>query len=147
MSSLSTIWENTGGSAEQYICASALYLMSVMFQCYSVIIDCGISSPGHGKEVVNDINAIDKCYIYQLISNVKLQVSKLFDSRAFDEIHQVVLGRISDNMASLFRYCKYGQLTQMAQQQIDFILLSLYQRHIRYKIIQQLTETLFLRVN
>ena len=30
--SLSTIWENTDGCAEQYICASALYLMSVMSQ-------------------------------------------------------------------------------------------------------------------
>ena len=97
--------------------------------------------------MVNDLNAIDKRNIYQLISNVQLQVSKLFDSQAFDEIHQVVLGRISDNMASLFIYGKYGQLTQMKQQQIYFILLSLYQRHIRYKIIQQVAETLFLRVN
>ena len=31
--SLSKIWENTDGCAEQYICASALYLMSVMLQC------------------------------------------------------------------------------------------------------------------
>ena len=33
-STLSTIWENTDGCAEQYICASALYLMSVIYQCY-----------------------------------------------------------------------------------------------------------------
>ena len=32
--SLSTIWENTDGCAEQYICTSALYLVSVMYQCY-----------------------------------------------------------------------------------------------------------------
>ena len=30
--SLSTTWENTDGCAEQYRCASALYLMSVMSQ-------------------------------------------------------------------------------------------------------------------
>ena len=30
--SLSKIWENTDGCAEQYICDSALYLMSVMSQ-------------------------------------------------------------------------------------------------------------------
>ena len=48
-STLSTIWENTDGFAEQYICASALYLMSVMSQCYSIIFDQGISAPGHGK--------------------------------------------------------------------------------------------------
>ena len=47
--SLITIWENTGGCAEQYKCASALYLMSVMSQCYSIIIDRGISAPGYVK--------------------------------------------------------------------------------------------------
>ena len=63
MSALSTILENTDGCAEQYRCASALYFMSVMSQCYSVIIDRGISVPGHGKEVVDGINTIYKPYI------------------------------------------------------------------------------------
>ena len=31
-SSLSTIWENTDGCAEKYRCASALYLISVMYR-------------------------------------------------------------------------------------------------------------------
>ena len=39
--SLSKIWKNTDGCSEQYICDSALYLMSVLSQCYSVIIDHG----------------------------------------------------------------------------------------------------------
>ena len=56
--------------------SSALYLMSVMLQCYSVIIDWGISASGHGKEVLYGINAIDKRYISQLMSNVQLPVSK-----------------------------------------------------------------------
>ena len=46
--------------------------MSVMLQCYSFIIDSGIGAPGHEKEVVNGLNAIDKRYIYQLMSNVQL---------------------------------------------------------------------------
>ena len=61
------------------MCASALYLMSVMYQCYSVIIDRGISEPGHGKEVVDGINAVDKRYIYQLMSTVQLPGSNIFD--------------------------------------------------------------------
>ena len=77
---LSKIWENTDGCSEQYICDSALYLMSVMSQCYSVMIDPGISAPGHGKEVVYGLNAVDKIYIYKLMSNVQLHVSKIFDS-------------------------------------------------------------------
>ena len=55
--------------------------MSVMSQCYSVIIYRVISAPGHGKEVVDGINDVDKRYIYQFVSNVQLPVSNRFDSR------------------------------------------------------------------
>ena len=54
--------------------------MSVLSRCYSIIIDKGISAPGHGKELVNGLNDIDTRYIYQLISNVQLPGSKTFDS-------------------------------------------------------------------
>ena len=46
--------------------------MSVISQFYSVIIDRGISATGHGKEVVDGLNAIYKRYIYQLMSYVQL---------------------------------------------------------------------------
>ena len=55
--------------------------MSVMSQCYSVIIDRGISAYGNGKEVVGGINSIVKQCIYQWMSNVKLTGSKIFDSQ------------------------------------------------------------------
>ena len=41
--------------------------MSVMSQCYSGIIVWGKSAPGHGKEVVDGLNYVDKCYIYLYI--------------------------------------------------------------------------------
>ena len=66
-SSLSKIWENTDGCYDQYICALSLYLMSVMFKYYSVVIDRDISAPENCKEVVDGLNVIDKRYIYQLI--------------------------------------------------------------------------------
>ena len=52
-----------------------------MSQTYSIIIDCGISAPGHGKEVVDGINSVDKRYIYQLMSKVQLPGSVRFDSQ------------------------------------------------------------------
>ena len=55
--------------------------MSVILQCYSVIIDCGISAYGHGKEVVYGLNAIEKSYIHKLMSNVQLPGSNIFDSQ------------------------------------------------------------------
>ena len=63
--SLSTICENTDVCDEQYRCNYALYLMSSMSQCYSIIIDRGISAPRHGKKVVDGPNSVDKRYIYQ----------------------------------------------------------------------------------
>ena len=56
-------------------------LLLVMFQCYSVIIDRGISAPGHGKEVVDGLNAFDKHYIYQLMSTVQLPGTNIFYSQ------------------------------------------------------------------
>ena len=55
--------------------------MSVMSQCYYIIINQGISAPRHGKEVVDGINAVDKRYIYQLMSTVQLPGSNIFDSK------------------------------------------------------------------
>ena len=81
MSTLSTIWENTDSCAEQYRCASALCLISVLSQHHSIIFDWGISAPGYGKEVVDDLHDIDNRYIYQLMSTVQLPGSKKFDSQ------------------------------------------------------------------
>ena len=53
----------------------------IVFQCHSVIIDQGISPPGNDKEMVNGINIVEKCYMYQLMSNVQLPVSRKFDSQ------------------------------------------------------------------
>ena len=55
--------------------------MSVMSQCYPTIIYRGISAPGHGKEVVDRLNDVDKRYIYQLMSTGILPRSKIFDSQ------------------------------------------------------------------
>ena len=55
--------------------------MSVMSQTYSITIERGISAPGNGKEVVDGIIAIDKRYIYQLMSNVQFLGSVRFDSQ------------------------------------------------------------------
>ena len=54
--------------------------MSVLSQSHSIIFDRVISAPGHGKEVVNGLNATEKRYMYQLISTVQLPGSKTFDS-------------------------------------------------------------------
>ena len=54
--------------------------MSLLSQQHSIIIDWGLSAPGHDKEGVDGLNAIDKRFMYQLISNVQFPESKTFDS-------------------------------------------------------------------
>ena len=54
--------------------------MSVFPLCHLIIIYRGVSAPGHGKEVVDGLNTIDKRYMYQLMSNVQLPGSRTFDS-------------------------------------------------------------------
>ena len=81
MSSLSTIWENTDGCAEQYRCASELYLVSVLSQLHSIIFNRGISATGSGKKVVDVLHDVDKRYIYQFMSKVKFLGQSDFISR------------------------------------------------------------------
>ena len=80
---LSTIWENTDGCDEHYICATALYLLSILSQAFSVIIDCIMSAPGHGIEVVDGLNAIDKRFSLQLMSSVQIAYAKVMTHRWF----------------------------------------------------------------
>ena len=59
------IWENIYGYDEHYRCATALYLMSMLPNSFSIIIHCGISEPGHDREVVDSLNTIEKRFILQ----------------------------------------------------------------------------------
>ena len=45
------------------------------------MIDRGIIAPGHVKEVVGGLNAVDKRYIYEFMSKVQLPGSVRFDSQ------------------------------------------------------------------
>ena len=68
--------------------------MLVMSQCYSIIIYQGISSPGHGKEVVAGLNSVGNRYIYQLMSTVQLTGSKIFDFQM-----QIHIGNQTDDVS------------------------------------------------
>ena len=72
LNKLSTIWENIYGCAEHYICATALYLMSIFSLEFYVIIDRGISAPGYGREVVYGLNTTDKRFIFQLMYQLEM---------------------------------------------------------------------------
>ena len=54
--------------------------MSILSQRHSNIFDRGISAPGHVKEMFEGLNAIDKRYMYQLMSTVQIPGSKMFEN-------------------------------------------------------------------
>ena len=63
MSNKSTIMEDTDGCAKQYRSANSLYLMSAISKKYGIVIDRAVGAPGHGKDIVDGLNAVDKRYL------------------------------------------------------------------------------------
>ena len=59
-----TILYNTDRCAEQYICATVLYLLPMLSHEHDIIVDRVVGSPGHVKDVVDVINATEN-FIYQ----------------------------------------------------------------------------------
>ena len=64
--------ENTDECAKKYICATALYLLSMLSNSYNIVIDRIIWSLGHGKYVVDGLNATDNFFLTMLITTVQL---------------------------------------------------------------------------
>ena len=60
---ISTIWDTTDGCADQYICATVLYLFSMLSHAHYIIIYRGVGSPVHGKDVLYGLNATYKSYL------------------------------------------------------------------------------------
>ena len=57
-----TLWEETDGCAKQYRCATAMYLLLLIFVRFNIVIDRVMEAPGHGKDVVDGLNATDKAF-------------------------------------------------------------------------------------
>ena len=67
---MSTAWEDTNGCANQYRCALNIYLMNVLSSSYGIIMDHAMNSSGHGKNVVDGINAMEKLYLKEKIQHM-----------------------------------------------------------------------------
>ena len=57
------MWDQTDGCAKQYRCSIAYYLMYFLSKSYQIILDRDIDTPGHGKDVVDGFNAVQKRYL------------------------------------------------------------------------------------
>ena len=56
-------WDQTDGCAKQYRRSIAYYLMSYLSTSYQIFLDRAVDTPGHGKDVVDGFNAVQKRYL------------------------------------------------------------------------------------
>ena len=63
MSGMLTVREDTDGCAKQYMWDLAICLKTVLSTSYGIIMDRAINTPGHGKNVVDGLNATEKRYL------------------------------------------------------------------------------------
>ena len=56
------LWKETDGCAKQYRCAIAMYLLSLISVRFNIVIDRVVGAPGHGKDIVDGLNATDKAF-------------------------------------------------------------------------------------
>ena len=57
------MWDQTYGCAKQYRCYIAYYLMSYLSTSYKIVLDRAVDTPGHGKDVVDGFNDVQKQYL------------------------------------------------------------------------------------
>ena len=59
----SILYDETDGCGNQYYCGTAIYLLIVLVLQYGIVIDRAIGDPGHGKDIVDGLNATDKHFL------------------------------------------------------------------------------------
>ena len=57
------MWDQTYGCAKQYRCSIAYYLMSYLSTSYHIVLDRAVDTPGHGKDVMDGFNSVQKRYL------------------------------------------------------------------------------------
>ena len=55
--------------------------MSILSQSFNIIIERGISAPGHGREVVDGLNDTENSFIFHIMSNFQLSGRQRFDTQ------------------------------------------------------------------
>ena len=55
--------DQTDGCGKQYMCSIAYYLMSYLSKSPKIVLDRNVDTLGHGKDVVDGLNAVQKRYL------------------------------------------------------------------------------------
>jgi hypothetical protein len=99
----STMWDNTDGCGKQYRCGNALYFLSVLAVEHGIIIDRAIGAPGHGKDIVDGINAIDKEFLRSKMCMIGTPEASIGNKRM--AAHSMVEGASKSLAQEALRLC------------------------------------------
>ena len=67
-----TMFDNTDSCAKQYRCATAIHLLSMLAVEFNTAINRSVGAPGHGKDLVDGLNACDKQYLKTMMMRIML---------------------------------------------------------------------------
>jgi hypothetical protein len=92
-----TILVDADGCCKQYRCGNSKFFNSLLSSTHGITIDQAIGAPGHGKDVVEGLNAINKRY---LSGNMCLiGATELNDSDKLMQAHAMINGTESKSLA------------------------------------------------
>ena len=57
------MWDQAYVSTKQYMCLIAQYLMYFLSKSCQIVLDGSVDTPGHGKDVVDGFNDVQKLYL------------------------------------------------------------------------------------
>ena len=55
-----TMWYQTDGCRNQYMCSITYYMMSFLSKYYQIVLNRDVDTPGHGNDVVDGFNDFQK---------------------------------------------------------------------------------------
>jgi hypothetical protein len=94
--------DDTDGCTKQYWSATALYLLSLIAVTYVIVYDRVIRAPGHGKNEVDGLNAVDKRFITEKMSLVVTpEVNESLKCVASEALAEGVSKSIAEEVARL----------------------------------------------
>ena len=96
-----TMWDQTDGCAKQYRCSIAYYLMSYLSTSYQIVLDKAVDTPGHGKDIVDGFNAVQKRYLASC-----LRMPSTPEKHKTDSKHMRVEAMAEKGEVSFFEECK-----------------------------------------
>ena len=76
------MWDKAYGCAKQYKCSIAYYMISFLYKSYQIVLDRDADTTGHGKDVVDSFNSVQKRYLDTcLIMSIAPEVDKIDSKR------------------------------------------------------------------